>query len=276
MLGSGLSVPDLVRTAWAAASSYRGTDRRGGANGGRLRLAPQTDWEVNDGTQDTVATLERLRDHLSNQGVEISFADLVVLAGSAAVEQAARDGGVEVTVPFHPGRTDADQASTDVETFGYLEPRADGFRNWTPEGSKLSPETLLVDRAYLLDLTAREMVVLLGGMRVLDANTGGSRHGVLTDRPGVLTQDFFTHLLDLGTRWQTSPSEEGVYEGHGPDGSRRWTATAADLVLGSHAVLRGISEVYGSADAKEKFVRDFVDAWVKVMERDRYDLPHVR
>ncbi len=205
-------------------------------------------------------------------GRKVSLADLIVLAGSAAVEKAAADAGVQVTVPFHPGRTDASQEQTDVENFGWLEPKADGFRNWISPGSKLDPETLLVDRAYMLDLTAREMTVLLGGLRVLGANTGGVQHGVFTDRPGVLSQDFFRNLLDLGISWRTSVATEGVYEGLDADGTVVRTATAADLVLGSNSILRGIVEVYSSDDAQEKFVRDFVAAWVKVMELDRFDL----
>ena len=272
VLGSGLTVPQLVLTAWAAAASYRSTDRRGGANGARLRLAPQKDWAANEGTAEVLDVLERVRGDLADEGVEISLADLVVLAGSAAVERAARDGGVQVTVPFAPGRTDASQEATDVDTFRWLEPRADGFRNWVPAGAKLSPETLLVDRAAMLDLTAREMTVLVGGMRVLGATAGGTPHGVLTERPGVLSQDFFRTLLDLGTTWRTHETSEGVYEGVDADGQVVRTATAADLVLGSHAVLRGMVEVYAADDARERFVHDFVRAWVKVMELDRYDL----
>ncbi len=269
ILASGLTVSQLVHTAWSAAASYRGTDKRGGANGGRLRLAPQKDWAVNAGTQDVVARLEEIR---SSFGQPISLADLIVLGGCAAVEKAAVDAGVDVTVPFAPGRTDASQEMTDVSTFRWLEPRADGFRNWVKPGSKLSPETLLVDRAYMLELTAKEMTVLVGGLRVLGANTGGVKHGVFTDNVGVLSQDFFTNLLDLGISWRTSTNDEGVYEGLDASGNVVRTATAADLVFGSNSILRGIVEVYSADDAKEKFVRDFVNAWDKVMNLDRYDL----
>jgi catalase-peroxidase len=258
-----------VHTAWSAAASYRGTDKRGGANGGRLRLAPQKDWPVNAGTGDVVAKLEEIR---SSFGKPVSLADLIVLAGCAGVEKAAVDAGVDITVPFTPGRTDASQEQTDPDTFRWLEPRADGFRNWVKPGSKLSPETLLVDRAYMLELTAKEMTVLVGGLRALGANTGGVQHGVFTDRPGVLTQDFFRSLLDLGISWRTSTNDEGVYEGINADGKVVRTATAADLVFGSNSVLRGIVEVYSADDAKEKFVRDFVDAWDKVMMLDRFDV----
>jgi len=269
VLASGLTVPQLVHTAWSAAASYRGTDKRGGANGGRLRLEPQAGWAVNAGTQDVIATLDQLR-HAS--GMQISIADMIVLGGCAAVEKAAADTGVDVTVPFTPGRTDATQEQTDIEGMAWLAPRADGFRNWVQPDAKLSPETLLVDRAYLLDLTAKEMTVLVGGLRALDANTGGTRHGVWTDRPGVLTQDFFRHLLDLDVQWSTSVDAEGVYEARDSAGDVVRTATAADLVFGSHSVLRGIAEVYSFDDAQEKFVLDFVDAWDKVMMLDRYDV----
>ncbi len=272
LLNSGLTVPQLVRTAWAAAASYRGTDKRGGANGGRLRLEPQLSWAVNEGVREVLPVLERVKDEFEATGKRISLADLIVLGGSAAVEKAAVDAGVGISVPFSPGRTDASQEQTDTDGFRWLEPRADGFRNWIQPGSKLTPETLLVDRAYMLELTAREMAVLVGGLRVLDANTGGSKHGVFTQRPGVLSQDFFTTLLDLDVRWSTSAEQEGVYEAREASGSVVRTATAVDLVFGSNSILRGIVEVYSSADAKEKFVRDFVAAWAKVMELDRYDL----
>jgi catalase-peroxidase len=262
-----------VHTAWSAAASYRGTDKRGGANGGRLRLEPQLSWAVNEGVRDVLPVLERVKAEFEAQtGTQVSLADLVVLGGSAAVEKAAADAGVEVTVPFSPGRTDASQEQTDVENFAWLEPRADGFRNWVKPGSKLAPETLLVDRAYMLELTAKEMTLLVGGLRVLGANTGGVRHGVFTDRPGVLSQDFFRNLLDLSVSWRTSVETEGVYEGVDGNGTVVRTATAADLVFGSHSILRGIAEVYSADDAREKFVQDFVAAWVKVMELDRYDL----
>jgi catalase-peroxidase len=268
ILASGLTVPQLVHTAWSAAASYRGTDKRGGANGGRLRLAPQKDWPVNAGSQDVIGKLDEIR---SSFGKPVSLADLVVLGGCAGVEKAAADAGLDITVPFTPGRTDASQEQTDVDTFKWLEPRADGFRNWIKPGVKLSPEQLLVDRAYMLELTVKEMTVLVGGLRVLGANTGGVQHGVFTDRPGVLSQDFFRNLLDLAISWRTS-TDEGVYEGLDAAGNVVRTATAADLVFGSNSVLRGIVEIYSADDAKEKFVRDFVDAWDKVMMLDRYDV----
>ncbi len=269
VLASGLTVPQLVHTAWSAAASYRGTDKRGGANGARLRLEPQATWPVNAGTQEVIAKLDEVR---AAFGKPVSLADTIVLAGCAAVEKAAADAGVEVTVPFSPGRTDASQEQTDAETFTYLEPRADGFRNWVGPDVKLAPETLLVDRSYMLELTAKEMTVLVGGLRVLGANTDGVRHGVFTDRPGVLSQDFFRNLLDLGVDWSTSTDQAGVYEGRDAQGDVVRTATAVDLIFGSNSILRGIVEVYSADDAKEKFVRDFVKAWDKVMNLDRYDL----
>jgi catalase-peroxidase len=273
LLAAGLTVSQLVHTAWSAAASYRGTDMRGGANGARLRLEPQIGWAANAGVQDVLPVLERVKSEFEQQtGKRVSLADLIVLGGTAAVEKAAADAGVPVTVPFHPGRTDASQEQTDVANFRWLEPRADGFRNWITPGSKLQPETLLVDRAYMLELTAKEMTVLVGGLRVLGANTGGVQHGVFTDRPGVLSQDFFRNLLDLGISWRTSSDTEGVYEGVDASGTVARTATAADLVFNSNSILRGIVEVYSADDAKEKFVRDFADAWVKVMELDRFDL----
>jgi catalase-peroxidase len=273
LLSSGLTVAQLVHTAWSAAASYRGTDQRGGANGGRLRLEPQISWAVNEGVRDVLPVLERVKDEFEQQtGKRISLADLIVLGGSAGVEKAAADAGVQVTVPFSPGRSDASQEQTDVENFNWLEPRADGFRNWVKPGSKLAPETLLVDKAYMLELTAKEMTVLVGGLRVLGANTGGVTHGVFTDRPGVLSQDFFRNLLDLGISWRTSVDTAGVYEGLDANGDVVRTATAADLVFGSNSILRGIVEVYSASDANEKFVQDFVAAWVKVMELDRFDL----
>ncbi len=269
ILASGLTVPQLVHTAWSAAASYRGTDKRGGANGARLRLEPQASWAVNAGTQEVVAKLDEIRQAF---GKPVSLADTIVLAGCAAVEKAASDGGVDVTVPFAPGRTDATQEQTDVDTFRYLEPRADGFRNWIGPDVKLAPETLLVDRAYMLELTPKEMTVLVGGLRVLGANTGGARHGVFTDRPGVLSQDFFRTLLDLDVQWSTSVEDEGVYEARDAQGNVVRTATAVDLVFGSNSILRGIAEVYSFDDALERFVHDFVKAWDKVMNLDRYDL----
>jgi catalase-peroxidase len=269
VLAAGLTVPQLVHTAWSAAASYRGTDRRGGANGARLRLEPQASWAVNAGTQEVIAKLDEVRQAF---GKPVSLADTIVLAGAAAVEKAAADAGVDVTVPFAPGRTDATQEQTDVETFTYLEPRGDGFRNWISPDVKLTPETLLVDRAYMLELTAKELTVLVGGMRALGANTGGVPHGIFTDRPGVLSQDFFRNLLDLDVEWSTSVEDEGVYEARDAQGTVVRTATAADLVFGSNSILRGMVEVYSADDAGEKFVRDFVDAWDKVMNLDRYDL----
>ncbi|MET9725142.1 catalase/peroxidase HPI [Streptomyces zaomyceticus] len=278
ILASGLSVPHLVTTAWASAASFRGTDKRGGANGARIRLAPQRDWEVNDLPEvaGTVDGLDRIRQEFNSSqagGVRISLADLIVLGGCAAVEQAARSAGHDITVPFSPGRTDASQEQTDVQSFGVLEPRADGFRNYLRAGEKLSPETLLLDRACMLTLTAPEMTVLVGGMRALNTGFRGSRHGMFTDRPETLTNDFFVNLLDMGTEWKPSTATENVYEGRDrATGEVRWTATAADLVFGSHSQLRALSEVYGSRDAGAKFARDFVAAWNKVMNLDRFDL----
>jgi catalase-peroxidase len=278
ILASGLSVSRLVSTAWRAAASFRGTDLRGGANGARIRLAPQKDWEVNDPAElaAVLATLEGIqRDFNGAQsgGKKVSLADLIVLGGCAAVEEAARRAGHDITVPFAPGRTDASQGETDVDSFAVLEPRADGFRNYLRPGARLSPETLLLDRANLLTLTAPEMTVLVGGMRALAANHRGSPHGVFTERPGTLTSDFFVNLLDMGTEWSPSPSAEEVYEGRDrATGEVQWTATAVDLVFGSNSQLRAIAEVYACDDAKEKFVRDFVAAWNKVMNLDRYDL----
>ncbi|MGY1701971.1 catalase/peroxidase HPI [Geodermatophilus sp. SYSU D00766] len=273
LLSSGLTVSQLVHTAWSAAASFRSTDNRGGANGARIRLEPQIGWAANEGVRDVLPVLERVKGEFEQQtGKRVSLADLIVLGGSAAVEKAAADAGVQVTVPFSPGRTDASQEQTDVDNFRWLETRADGFRNWIAPGSKISPETLLVDKAYMLGLTAKETTLLVGGLRVLGANTGGVQHGVFTDRPGVLSQDFFRNLLDLGVSWRTSAEAEGVYEGTDADGTVVRTATAADLVFGSNSILRGIVEVYSADDAQEKFVRDFVAAWTKVMELDRFDL----
>nr|WP_256925037.1 catalase/peroxidase HPI [Streptomyces sp. Amel2xC10] len=278
ILASGLSLPQLVTTAWAAAASFRGTDKRGGANGARIRLAPQKDWEVNDLPEVTevLETLERIqRDFNGSQtgGTKVSLADLIVLGGCAAVERAAKNAGFDITVPFAPGRTDASREQTDAESFAVLEPRADGFRNYVRAGEKLSPETLLLDRASLLTLTAPEMTVLVGGMRVLNTGFAGSSHGVLTHRPESLTTDFFVHLLDMSTEWKPSATDENVFEGRDRvTGELRWTATAADIVFGSHSQLRALAEVYASQDAGEKFVRDFVAAWDKVMNLDRFDL----
>jgi catalase-peroxidase len=278
LLASGLSISQLVLTAWASAASFRGTDKRGGANGARIRLEPQKDWEVNDPAQlaTVLQTLEQVQhDFNASQsgGAKVSLADLIVLGGCAGVEQAAKNAGHDVTVPFAPGRTDATQEQTDVESFAVLEPRADGFRNFLRAGVKLSPETLLLDRANLLTLSAPEMTVLLSGMRALNANTGGARHGVLTDRPETLTTDFLVNLLDQGTEWKASASDENVFEGRdGATGDLKWTATSVDLVFGANSQLRGIAEVYASDDGQQKFVRDFVAAWDKVMNLDRYDL----
>jgi catalase-peroxidase len=278
ILASGLSISDLVSTAWNAAASFRGTDKRGGANGARIRLAPQRDWEANEPARlaKVLKTLERIqRDFNKSQsgGKKVSLADLIVLGGCAAVEEAARKAGHDVTVPFAPGRTDASQKQTDVESFAVLEPAGDGFRNYRREGDALSPETRLLDRANLLKLTAPQMTVLIGGLRALNANFGQSRHGVLTRRPEELTNDFFVNLLDIGTAWRPSASEKNVYEGRDrATGELKWTATAADLVFGAHSQLRALAEVYASDDAKEKFVRDFVAAWSKVMNLDRFDL----
>ncbi len=278
VLESGLSISQLISTAWASAASFRGTDKRGGANGARIRLAPQKDWEVNNPTQlaEVLRTLEQVQQDFNSAqsgGKKVSLADLIVLGGCAAVEQAAKDAGYDIAVPFAPGRTDATQEQTDVETFDVLEPKADGFRNYLEAGTKLSPETLLVDRAYMLTLTAKEMTVLVGGMRALGGNAGGSQHGVFTDRPGTLTNDFFVNLLAASTEWKTSTSDADVYERRDhASGEVTRTATAVDLVFGSNSILRGISEVYAAADAKEKFVRDFVGAWDKVMNLDRFDL----
>jgi catalase-peroxidase len=275
VLASGLSVSQLVGTAWAAAASFRGTDKRGGANGARIRLAPQKDWEANQPSElaGVLATLEGVQQRFNSSGTKVSLADLIVLGGCAAVEQAAKQAGHDITVPFAPGRTDASQEQTDVDSFAVLEPRADGFRNYLRAGEKQPPERLLLDRANLLDLTAPEMTVLVGGMRALNANVGQSAYGVLTDRPGTLTNDFFVNLLDMQTEWAASPASENVYEGRDRGtGEVTWTATAADLVFGSHSQLRAIAEVYGSDDAEEKFVQDFAAAWNKVMNLDRFDL----
>jgi catalase-peroxidase len=277
LVASGLSTSELVRTAWAAASSFRSTDKRGGANGARIRLAPQRDWAVNDPAElaGVLEKLEGVRDsfNAASGGAQVSLADLIVLGGCVAVEQAARAAGHDVGVPFAPGRTDASQEQTDAEAFAVLEPTADGFRNYLRDGEKVSPETRLLDRAYMLDLSAPEMTVLLGGMRALGANARGSDHGVLTDRPGTLTNDFFVQLLRPDLEWRASGTDDGVYEGRDrATGEVRWTATAVDLVFGSHSQLRALSEVYASADAGETFVRHFVAAWDKVMNLDRFDL----
>ena len=309
VLASGLSVSQLVSTAWASAASYRGTDKRGGANGARIRLAPQKDWEVNNPAElnEVLQTLEQIRTEFNSSqtgekkvsikkkvsinlqvirltashrsdssqtgGKKVSLADLIVLAGCAGVEQAARNAGHNVQVPFAPGRTDASQEWTDVESFAVLEPTADGFRNYLQAGQEGTPEDLLVERACMLTLTAPEMAVLVGGMRVLNANTAQSEHGVFTDRPGTLTNDFFVNLLDMNTGWNASSTSQDVFEGRDRrTGEHKWTGTRVDLVLGSNSELRAIAEVYGCDDAQQEFVRDFVDAWDKVMNLDRFDL----
>jgi catalase-peroxidase len=272
ILSSGLTVPQLVSTAWASASTFRGSDKRGGANGARIRLAPQKDWEVNQPAQ-LKTVLAKLEEIQKGFGKKVSLADLIVLGGAAAVEKAAKDAGVDVTVPFTPGRADASQEQTDAPSFAPLEPRADGFRNYTNSKKMqfMAPEEALVDRAQLLTLTAPEMTALVGGLRVLGANAGDSKHGVFTKQPGKLTNDFFVNLLDMSTVW--SPKGDDLYEGHDrKTKALKWTATRADLIFGSHSVLRALAEVYGSADAKEKFVKDFVAAWNKVMNADRFDL----
>jgi catalase-peroxidase len=278
ILDSGLSIPDLVSTAWNAAASFRGTDKRGGANGARIRLAPQKDWEANepDRLAKMLETLEAIQEDFSGSqsgGKKVSLADLIVLGGCAAVEEAARRAGYSVTVPFAPGRTDASQEQTDVSTFDVLEPIGDPFRNYMRADDPLSPETRLLDRANLLRLTAPQMTVLVAGMRALNANHGQSKHGVFTDRPETLSNDFFVNLLDTGTAWRPSAAEKNVYEGRArATGEPRWTATAADLVFGAHSQLRALVEVYASDDGEERFVRDFVAAWNKVMNLDRFDL----
>ncbi|MDJ0956836.1 MAG: catalase/peroxidase HPI [Arenicellales bacterium] len=278
VLASGLTIPELVRTAWASASSFRGTDMRGGANGARIRLAPQKDWGVNDPAELT-EVLKRLEDiqkrfnRVQSGSKKVSLADLIVLAGAAAIEQAAKQGGHNVQVPFTPGRTDASQEQTDVDSFAVLEPTADGFRNYFGNDNRRSPAEMLVDRASLLTLNVPEMTVLVGGMRALNANTGQSAYGLLTDRPGTLSNDFFVNLLDMSARWSKSSTTEGIYEARDRGtGELKWTATSVDLVFGSNSELRAVVEVYAADDAKEKFVRDFVDAWTKVMTLDRFDL----
>jgi len=276
VLDSGLSTAELVSTAWASAASFRSTDKRGGANGARIALEPQRSWSVNQPEQlaSVLERLEAVRSEFNGRGgAQVSLADLIVLAGTAAVEKAARDAGVEVDVAFHPGRTDATQEQTDVDSFRVLEPRADGFRNHLRAGEKQQPEVLLVDRAYMLDLTAPEMTALVGGLRVLGNNVGGTAHGVLTDRPGVLTNDFFTQLLSPGTRWRAAESEEHVYEIRDVATDEvKWTATATDLIFGSNSQLRALAEVYAGPAGQDRFVKAFAAAWTKVMELDRFDL----
>ena len=275
---SGLSVPQLVKTAWSSASSYRNTDKRGGANGARIRLEPQKNWEVNEPSElsKALAALEKIQHEFNDSasgGKKISLADLIILAGSAAVEKAAKDAGYEIEVHFSPGRTDASQEHTDVESFAVLEPRGDGFRNYVRPGEKAPVEQLLLERAYQLGVYGPELTVLIGGLRALGANHGGSKHGVFTDRPGVLTNDFFVNLLDMSTKWKPSENQENVYEGRDrATGAPKWTATANDLVFGSNSVLRAVAEVYAQDDNKGRFVEDFVAAWVKVVNNDRFDL----
>jgi catalase-peroxidase len=278
ILASGLSVPELVSTAWASASTFRGSDKRGGANGARIRLAPQKDWEVNQPARlaKVLKVLEGIQNTFNKAqsgGRKVSLADLIVLAGCAGVEQAAKNAGHEVTVPFTPGRMDASQEQTDVASFAVLEPKADGFRNYQKTRYAVSAEELLVDKAQLLTLTAPEMTVLVGGMRMLNANSGQTRHGVFTGKPEALTNDFFVNLLDMGTEWKAVSDAQDIFEGRDRrTGEVRWTGTRVDLIFGSNAQLRALAEVYGSADAKEKFVQDFVSAWTKVMNLDRFDL----
>jgi catalase-peroxidase len=272
ILASGLSVSQLVSTAWASASTFRGSDKRGGANGARIRLAPQKDWEVNQPAElaKVLAKLEAIQKEFNAGGKKVSLADLIVLGGSAAIEKAAKDAGYDVKVPFTPGRMDASQEKTDVHSFAPLEPTADGFRNYVRGPQRLSAEENLVDRAQLLTLTAPEMTVLVGGLRVLNANSGQSPHGVFTKRPGTLTNDFFVNLLDMSTTWKAA-SQSGVFEGRDrTTGELKWTGTRADLVFGSNSQLRALAEVYASDDSKEAFARDFVAAWNKVMNADRF------
>jgi catalase-peroxidase len=282
VLASGLTVSELVGTAWASASTFRGGDKRGGANGARVRLAPQKDWEVNQPLQlaKVLAVLEGIRSEFNKEatdGKKVSLADLIVLAGNAGVEQAARAAGHEVTVPFAPGRTDASQEQTDIHAFEVMEPVADGFRNYQKPSLRVRAEVALIDKAQLLTLTAPELTVLIGGLRAININVGGSTHGVLTDRPGTLTNDFFVNLLDMGTQWQAVSEDKNVFEGRDrKSGEVRWTGTRVDLVFGSNSELRALAEVYAQSDAQEKFVRDFVAAWTKVMNADRFDLAEVK
>ncbi|WP_045727146.1 catalase/peroxidase HPI [Xanthomonas sp. GPE 39] len=279
LLNAGLSIAQLVSTAWAAASTFRSSDMRGGANGARLFLAPQKDWEVNQPTQlaQVEATLKRIQAQFNgaqSNGKKISLADLIVLGGSAAIEQAAKQAGQTLSVPFVPGRMDASQAQTEVESFAVMEPNADGFRNYAKPGYTVLAEAMLIDKALSLTLTAPEMTVLVGGLRVLGANSGQSTHGVFTDRPGVLSNDFFVNLLDMRTQWKATSQMQDLYEGRDRSTDHlKWTGTRVDLVFGSNAILRAVAEVYASADAQEKFARDFVAAWTKVMQLDRFDLP---
>ena len=278
ILGSGLSSSDLVMTAWASASTFRGGDKRGGANGARIRLAPQKFWEVNQPAElakilEMLETIQEDFNKAQSGGKKVSLADLIVLGGCAAVEDAANKAGHDVTVPFTPGRMDTSQEQTDVESFAFLEPIADGFRNYLRKGHEASAAELLVDRANQMTLTAPEMTVLVGGLRVLNTNVGKTPHGVFTQRPGTLTNDFFVNLLDMGTEWKAAADSTNVFEGHDRStGALKWTGTRVDLIFGSHSQLRALAEVYASNDSKEAFVRDFVAAWTKVMNLDRFDL----
>lgn len=278
ILASGLTVPELVRTAWASAASFRGTDKRGGANGGRIRLAPEKDWAINDPQElaKVMASLQKVQSEFNSgrsDGKKVSIADLIVLGGSAGVEEAAKKAGHTLKVPFSPGRTDASAEQTDVTSFAVLEPSADGFRNYYAKGNQKSPTEMLIERASMLKLTVPEMTVLVGGMRALDANQGHAQLGVFTERPGTLSNDFFVNLLDMSTKWSKSSTSDGVYEGHDRKTDKvKWTASPVDLIFGSNSELRAVAEVYGSDDAKEKFIHDFVNAWTKVMNLDRYDL----
>ncbi len=278
VLESGLSVSELVSTAWASASTFRGSDKRGGANGARIRLSPQKDWKVNNAVQlqKVLSVLEGIQKEFNTaqaNSKKVSLADLIVLAGNAAVEKAAKDAGHDITVPFAAGRMDALQEQTDVESVGYLEPVADGFRNYRKTKSAVSTEALLIDKAQLLTLTAPELTALIGGLRALNTNYDGSKHGVFTQTPGKLTNDFFMNLLDMNTSWKAMSDDKELYLGSDrATGQPKWTATRADLVFGSNSELRAIAEVYGSSDAQDKFVNDFVAAWNKVMNADRFDL----
>lgn len=278
ILASGLTVPELVRTAWASASSFRGTDMRGGANGARIRLEPMMNWQANNPKElaKVLAKLEKVQKDFNGSlkgGKKVSLADVIVLGGSVAVEKAAKEAGVAVSVPFTPGRMDATQAQTDVSSFAVLEPTADGFRNYYSKDSSHSPAEMLIERANMLNLTVPEMTVLVGGLRALDANSAGVKHGVFTDKPGTLSNDFFVNLLDMSTKWSKSEKQEGIYEGQDrKSGKLKWTATPVDLVFGSHSELRAVSEVYGAQDGQDRFVQDFIKAWNKVMNADRFDI----